>query len=116
MNVVIETMPDFLRQRHREARNWGVYPHNGAERSVVSAEEAEDIVAADEDGYDHVVEGAVVPPMTVIEQDGTLCVEDPAGGVWWPSDEAAAAIAAADDPQAEALRICDAQPMRGDWA
>jgi len=54
--VTIETMPDHLRSSHRAARNWGTYPHNGAERSEVTREEAEEIIAADEDGYDHIVE------------------------------------------------------------
>lgn len=53
--VTVETMPDWLRASHRQARNWGVYPHNGAERRQVTREEAEAIVAADEDGYDHIV-------------------------------------------------------------
>jgi hypothetical protein len=54
--VTIETMPDYHRASHRAARNWGRYPRNGAERRVVSREEAEQIVAAGEDGYDHIVE------------------------------------------------------------
>jgi hypothetical protein len=41
-----------------------------------------------------------------------LCAE---GGRWWPSDEAAAEIEAADDPAAAALAICDAEPGRGVW-
>lgn len=30
---------------------------NGAERRMVPRDEAEEIVAADEDGYDHIVDG-----------------------------------------------------------
>lgn len=58
--VVIETMPEHVRGSHRAAGNWGVYPHNGAERHVVERAEADEIVAADEDGYDHIVDGADV--------------------------------------------------------
>lgn len=53
--VTIETMPDYLRASHRAARNWGVYPHNGAVRERVSREEAEEIVASDPDGYARIV-------------------------------------------------------------
>jgi hypothetical protein len=56
--VTIETMPDWCRASHRAAGNWGRYPLNGAERRKVSRDEAEEIVAADEDGYDHIVEEA----------------------------------------------------------
>lgn len=55
--VTIEEMPDCWRDTHREARNWGQYPLNGAERREVTREEAEEIIAADEDGYAHIVEG-----------------------------------------------------------
>jgi len=54
-SVMLETMPDYLRGSHRAAGNWGVYPHNGAMRERVSRVEAEAIVAADTDGYDHIV-------------------------------------------------------------
>lgn len=53
--VVVERMPDCWRGSHRAAGNWGVYPANGSERGVVTRAEAEGIVAADADGYDHVV-------------------------------------------------------------
>ena len=43
-------------------------------------------------------------------------VVDPDGGQWWPSDEAAAEIAAAGNPSARARRICDTEPMRGSWS
>ena len=58
--VIVETMPDHLRSSHRAARNWGVYPVNGAERRVVSREEADQIVADDADEYDHIVCDALV--------------------------------------------------------
>lgn len=54
--VTVETMPDHLRSSHRAAGNWGVYPLNGAHREEMSRAEAEEIVEADEDGYDHIVE------------------------------------------------------------
>lgn len=34
---------------------------------------------------------------------------------WWPSDDAADKIEAATDPAAEAVRICEQAPMRGQW-
>lgn len=55
--VVIEEMPDWCRESHRAAGNWGTYPHNGATRRAVSEAEAEEIVASDESGYAHVVDG-----------------------------------------------------------
>lgn len=48
---LIETMPDHLRASHRAARNWGTYPANGAERSIVGEAELPD----GSDEYDHVV-------------------------------------------------------------
>ena len=42
-------------------------------------------------------------------------VEDINGGIWWPNTETQAAIQASDDQQAEAVRICDTEPMRGEW-
>ena len=56
--VVLETMPDQHRSSHRAARNWGTYPANGSERRIVSRDEAIEIVAADSDGYDHIVRKA----------------------------------------------------------
>lgn len=50
--VLVERMPDHLRASHRAARNWGDYPHNGAERVLMSADNAE---YTEEDEYDHVV-------------------------------------------------------------
>jgi hypothetical protein len=49
--VVLEEMPDWLRECHRRAGNWGQYPVNGATRRVIERSEAEEIVAEDEDGY-----------------------------------------------------------------
>lgn len=56
--VVIETMPDHLRASHRDAGNWGSYPHNGATREVVGRDEAAETVADDEDGYARIVRDA----------------------------------------------------------
>lgn len=46
---------------------------------------------------------------------GVWCVVDGDGGVWWPSEEAAEEIEAADDSAAKAVEICDTDPMRGEW-
>ena len=51
---LIETMPEHLRDSHRAAGNWGDYPHNGAERSIVDESELPD----EDDEYDHVVREA----------------------------------------------------------
>ena len=53
--VELETMPDCHRGSHRAAGNWGRYPVNGAERQMVTREEAEEVIAADPDGYAHIV-------------------------------------------------------------
>jgi len=37
------------------------------------------------------------------------------GGRWFPDTEAARDIAAASDPADEAVRVCDEEPMRGEW-
>ncbi len=55
--VCLETMPEQHRSSHRAAGNWGQYPRNGAERRWVASSEADEIVAADEDGYDNIVVG-----------------------------------------------------------
>jgi hypothetical protein len=53
--VTMEEMPESLRASHRAAGNWGDYPHNGATRRLVHSGEAEELVSADADEYDHVV-------------------------------------------------------------
>lgn len=42
-------------------------------------------------------------------------VRDAAGGLWYPDDETVDQIRSAKDPEAEALRICQEEPMRGTW-
>lgn len=44
--TVVEFMPEDLRNSHREARNAGTYPSNGAIRLQVCADCAEDVLAA----------------------------------------------------------------------
>lgn len=51
--VTVEFMPEHLRESHRQAGNWGRYPHNGAVRIRVGPECAEDLIDADE--YTHEV-------------------------------------------------------------
>lgn len=48
---LVETMPDYLRASHRAAGNWGTWPANGAERSIVDECDVPD----GSDEYDHVV-------------------------------------------------------------
>lgn len=56
--VVLETMPACHRASRRFLYTWGNYPMNGAKRTVMPRNEAEDIVACDEDGYAHIVRTA----------------------------------------------------------
>jgi hypothetical protein len=56
--VLLETMPDQHRASHEAAGQWGHYPANGAIRRIVPREEAEQLIAEDEDGYDHIVRTA----------------------------------------------------------
>lgn len=55
--------------------------------------------------------------MSMIAQhyDGQIVVQDTDGGIWWPNEEAAAEIAAADDPEEVAIEMCESVPMRGTW-
>lgn len=56
--VIVEAMPEEHKGSHRTAGNWGVYPHNGAVRSVESRGAAEEIVAQDPDGYAAIIRDA----------------------------------------------------------
>lgn len=47
--IYVEFMPEHLRQRHVEARNYGVYPANGAQRIRVEHSCARRMLAADPD-------------------------------------------------------------------
>lgn len=47
--------------------------------------------------------------------DDHLVVVDTEGGVWWPLEEAAVEIEAAEDPAQAAIEMCQAAPMRGVW-
>jgi len=47
--------------------------------------------------------------------DGRLVVVDTEGGVWWPLEEAAAEIEAAEDHAQAAVEMSQAAPMRGVW-
>lgn len=62
------------------------------------------------EGGDYYHEGSLV-----LEEFSVWAVDDPAGGRWWPGAETAAEIDASDDPEATSLRICQEQPMRGEW-
>lgn len=54
--VIVETMPEQHRGSHRAAGNWGSYPHNGAQRSIMSRGDAEELCDGDE--YNHIVRDA----------------------------------------------------------
>lgn len=49
LEVAIETMPEWLRASHKAARNSGVHPHNGAERTRCCRQCAQVAVDADPD-------------------------------------------------------------------
>jgi hypothetical protein len=55
--VIVETMPDHHRGSHRAAGNWGTYPHNGAERRIMSRSDAEALLGDDPE-YDRIVRDA----------------------------------------------------------
>lgn len=55
--VVVETMPEGLRESHNAARNSGVFPFNGAMREVMLREDAAYLVNADPD-WSSIVEDA----------------------------------------------------------
>ncbi len=54
--LVVEVMPEWLKASHKAARNWGVYPHNGAQRYQCDEMTAEYLTEDDE--YNHIVENA----------------------------------------------------------
>ena len=65
--VLVERMPEHLRDSHRAAGNWGSYPANGAERVIVERADTEKWVYDAEadahsnieaDEYDHIVRDA----------------------------------------------------------
>jgi hypothetical protein len=53
--VTIETMPEHLCESHKQANNWGIYPHNGAERQIVTVDGANEIIENDAWKYAHIV-------------------------------------------------------------
>lgn len=64
--TLIEYMPECFRNAHREARNSGVYPHNGACRVWVSGEVAEEDLDPDWAG---VVECGEPPEDVLVLED-----------------------------------------------
>lgn len=68
-HVVVEHMSAVWRESHRGARNWGQYPHNGAVRVLMTREDAEELVEADSDGYDHILRDATLSDMTRYPQE-----------------------------------------------
>ena len=57
----------------------------------------------------------VESPLAAEIDDDTVRVRDPRGGIWYPDEEAEAEIRAASDPEARAVEIASAEPMRGAW-
>lgn len=55
ITVTVETMPDYLRESHRAARNWGRFPGNGAVRETMSLADALARVTSDPDEYARIV-------------------------------------------------------------
>ena len=54
--------------------------------------------------------------LTASVLDGRMTVEDSDGGRWWPTDAGQAAIDAAEDPEAEAVRLAQGfSPSMGEW-
>lgn len=51
--VLVEVMPLYLVNRHKAARNFGVWPVNGAERLIVEGRDLDGVL--EPNGYDHVV-------------------------------------------------------------
>ena len=51
--LLIETMPAHLVASHKAAGNFGVFPANGAERSLVDAADVDTYLT--DNSYDHVV-------------------------------------------------------------
>lgn len=68
--VLVETMPDYLRESHRQARNWGEWPVNGSERRRLPLDAADALVAAEPE-YDHLVAGSIVIEIEP-EEDGDM--------------------------------------------
>lgn len=69
--VVVEIMPEYLRESHEAARNRGRYPHNGSERAIV------DRSSVVEDEWERIVRTA-----TPEDMEHYPCLIDPfvAGG------------------------------------
>lgn len=68
--VLVETMPDYLRESHRKAGHWGKWPVNGSERSRLPMDAADALVAAEPE-YDHLVAGSIVIEIEP-EEDGDM--------------------------------------------
>lgn len=58
ITALLERMPECHRASHRAAKNWGEFPHNGAERVRMQLAEAERVSFADLE-YDHIVADSV---------------------------------------------------------
>lgn len=71
--VVVEQMPTQHRSSHEAAGNWGVYPANGATRTVMSREAAEEL--CEDDDYDHIVSDATIEDAVDIQTDAALVRE-----------------------------------------
>ena len=95
-------------------------PKGNAMRSTTSNLDRTATLTAEEDDAEQAFDAeqgksASDDTLTVDGSLETWSVTDSNGGRWWPSDEAEIAINAASSPADEALRICTAEPMRGEW-
>jgi len=62
------------------------------------------------------VDDGTAANLTAIDTHDGIVVEDCEGGIWHPSDDAAAEIAATDDPHVAAVKMCRSAPGRGRWS
>lgn len=55
--------------------------------------------------------------LKIVRDNDNIGVRDVEDGlsIWWPKADAQAEIQAANDPEAAALKMCETDPMRGDW-
>lgn len=75
--ILVEVVPECLRESKRESGDWGEYPTNGAVRLRVGLVTAADLVADDPDHYNRIVphstqgcDSDIEPEVVLFEGDG----------------------------------------------